>query len=178
MIAAIKQGNELAFQNVFLELNRKVFGYFLRKTNSTEDAQDLVQQTFLRLWKYRSSLNEHYSIEQQVFYISRTVFIDYLRKQNTSPSASTTTSQPGKVCYITEEFDVKRQINDTLNRMPEIRKKAFELNRIHGFSYSEIASFLSISVKSVDNHVNKAVRQLKKALMMQVLIISLSNLFF
>jgi RNA polymerase sigma factor (sigma-70 family) len=176
MTAAIKSGNELAFRQVFLQLRKKVYGYFLKKTNSPQDAEDLVQQTFLKLWQYRSSLNEHYSIEQQVFHISRTVFIDYLRKQNLKARAATAT--PAGICYINEEFDVKKQIYHVLDRMPAIRKKIFELNRIHGYTYSEIAAALSISLKSVDNHINKAARQLKKAFLLKLLLAFFSNLFF
>lgn len=176
MIAALKQGNELAFRQVFLQLRRKVYGYFLKKTNSGEDAQDLVQQTFLKLWQYRASLNASYTVEQQVFHISRTVFIDYLRKQNIK--ARETAALPARICYINEEFDVKKQVYQVLDRMPAMRKKIFEMNRFHGYSYSEIAAALSISVKSVDNQINKAVNQLKKALALKVFILFFSTLFF
>ena len=46
--------------------------------------------------------------------------------------------------------------------MPEIRKKVFHLNRIEGYSYQEISQQLSISVKSVDNNLSKALKQLRK----------------
>jgi len=176
MTAAIKQGNELAFRQVFLQLRKKVFGYFLKKTNSAQDAEDLVQQTFLKLWQYRASLNESFTIEQQVFHISRTVFIDYLRKENIKSRQAG--SHPAKVCYINEEFDTKKQVYQVLDRMPAMRKKIFELNRFYGYTYSEIAAALSISIKSVDNQINKAVNQLKKALALKVLIFFFSNLFF
>ena len=176
MTAAIKLGNELAFRQVFLQMRKKVFGYFLKKTNSAHDAEDLVQQTFLKLWQYRASLNEQYSIEQQVFHISRTVFIDYLRKENGKAKAAGDNSV--RVCYINEEFDVKKQVYLVLDRMPAMRKQIFELNRIHGYTYSEIAAALSISLKSVDNHINKAARQLKKAFVLKVFIVFFSNLFF
>jgi RNA polymerase sigma factor (sigma-70 family) len=176
MIAAIKLGNELAFRQVFLQLRKKVFGYFLKKTNSAEDAKDLVQQTFLKLWQYRASLDESLTIEHQVFHISRTVFIDYLRKQQVKPGPAA--GLGSNICYINEEFDVKKQVYQVLDRMPATRKKIFELNRFYGYTYSEIAAALSISIKSVDNQINKAVHQLKKALAGKALILLFSNLFF
>jgi RNA polymerase sigma-70 factor (ECF subfamily) len=54
--------------------------------------------------------------------------------------------------------------------MPEMRKKVFELNRLQGYSYREIAELLSISEKAVDNHLTKAVKQLKKILPLLVLL--------
>jgi RNA polymerase sigma-70 factor (ECF subfamily) len=176
MTAAIKLGNELAFRQVFLQLRKKVYGYFLKKTNTAQDAEDLVQQTFLKLWQYRTSLDESLTIEHQVFHISRTVFIDYLRKQQVKsrPAASL----PDNIYYLNEEFDVKKQVYQVLDRMPAQRKKIFELNRFEGYSYAEIAAALSISIKAVDNQINKAVHQLKKALALKALILFFSNLFF
>lgn len=176
MIAALKLGNELAFRQVFLQFRKKVYGYFLKKTNAAADAEDLVQQTFLKLWQYRASLDESLTIEHQLFHISRTVFIDYLRKQQVKSVHAY--SHPAKVCYINEEFDVKKQVYQVLDRMPAQRKKIFELNRFQGYSYSEIAAALSISIKSVDNQINKAVHQLKKEIALKTLILFFSNLFF
>jgi len=128
-----------------------------------------VQQTFLKLWQYRASLNESFTIEQQVFHISRTVFIDYLRKENIKSRQGG--SHPAKVCYINEEFDTKKQVYQVLDRMPAMRKKIFELNRIQGFSYQEIARILSISVKSVDNNLTKALRYLRKTMLFVALLL-------
>ena len=60
----------------------KVLSYFLKKTKSPEDAKDLVQTTYLKLWQYRASLSNDFLLDQHLFHIARTVFIDYLRKQN------------------------------------------------------------------------------------------------
>ncbi|RXK83640.1 RNA polymerase sigma factor [Filimonas effusa] len=163
MIVAIKNGDEFAFEQAFLQLRGRLYGYFFKKTHSEQDAFDLVQTTFLKLWKYRGSLNEHYSLEQHLFRISKTVFIDYLRKKQKSSQVVALRSAESS-CVTSEEFDLKSQVYKALDTMPEIRKKAFELHRFHGFTYSEISSCLSISVKSVDNHVTKAVRQLKKVI--------------
>ena len=172
MVAAIKQGNEFAYEQAFLLLRSKVYGYFLKKTQSAEDARDLVQITFLKLWQYRQSLNEDYSLEQHVFNISRTVFIDYLRRQQKVQTRTATGSE--QACFISEEFDLKKQVYQVLDNMPVMRKQVFELHRFQGFSYAEIASRLSITVKSVDNHVSKAASQLKKALVLGISLVIVS----
>ncbi len=82
MIDAIKHGDEHVFEQVYVLYRGKLFAYFLKKTNSEEDAKDLLQTTFSRLWQYRKSLCEDYVLEQHLFQIARTVFIDYLRKEN------------------------------------------------------------------------------------------------
>ncbi|KAA2239844.1 sigma-70 family RNA polymerase sigma factor [Chitinophaga agrisoli] len=175
MIGAIKKGDHFAYEQAFLLLRHRLYGFFLRKTQCQEDARDLVQLTFLKLWQYRHTLDEEFSIEQHIFSISRTVFIDYLRKQQTEIKRKSA-SQKEKVCYISEDFDIRQQVYTVLDAMPRMRKKVFELHRFHGLSYSEIAAHLSITVKSVDNHISKAMRLIKKMVIMIILL--LSPIFF
>jgi RNA polymerase sigma factor (sigma-70 family) len=175
MIAAIKRGDEIAFQRAYEEHRGKVYGYLLKKTRCPEDARDLLQTTFLKLWKYRESLSTDYLLEQHLFHISRTVFIDHLRKQNRAtkvqdlsenitPAASTHT-------YIPNDFDLRSRLGNALSSMPALRKKIFELNRLHGYSYQEIARELSISVKSVDNNLAKAIKYLRKTVLFSVILL-------
>ena len=57
MIEAIKRGDAFAYEQAFVQYRDKVYFYFLKKTRSSEDAKDLLQITFLKLWKYRNSLS-------------------------------------------------------------------------------------------------------------------------
>src|ERR1700759_3674557 len=82
MIEEIKEGNAAAFEHLYNLYKEKLLAYFLKKTNSVEAAKDLMQTTFFKLWQYRKSLSADYLPEQQLFYIARTVFIDYLRKES------------------------------------------------------------------------------------------------
>ncbi|MGI8950787.1 MAG: RNA polymerase sigma factor [Chitinophagaceae bacterium] len=165
MIEAIQQGNENAFEQAYVLHREKIYFYFLKKTKSCEDAKDLLQTTFLKLWRYRKSLSPDFLLEQHLFQIARTVFIDYLRKQNKhSELLNTLTKNPNNFSYtiITSEFDTAKNLHSALSSMPALRKKIFELIRLQGYSYKEVAALLSISLKSVDNNLTKALKQLRK----------------
>jgi len=169
MIDAIIQGDELAFARAYEVYRAKVYGYFLKKTRSREDARDLVQSAFMKLWKYRASLSAEYLLEQQLFHICRTVYIDHLRKQNRISKVidAQRRSLPDVPCTnISPDFDIRSRVGSALAGMPELRKKIFELNRVQGYSYREIAQHLSISVKSVDNNLTKAIRYLRKSVLL------------
>jgi len=167
MIDAIKQGDAFAFEQAYIQYRQKVFAYFLKKTSSQEDAKDLLQITFLKLWKYRSSLNKEYLLEQHLFHIARTVYIDHVRKENKAIKIKNIiSSTTAEACYTNTEFDVNTGLQTALSTMPELRKKVFQLNRLQGYSYREVAEMLSISVKAVDNNLTKALRQLRKAFML------------
>jgi RNA polymerase sigma factor (sigma-70 family) len=178
MIGAIKKGDHFAYEQVFLQLRSRLYGFFLRKTHCPEDARDLVQITFLKLWQYRHTLDEAFTIEQHLFSISRTVFIDYLRRQQTAEKWQQATVSEN-VCYIPDDFDLRKKLYAVLSTMPGMRRKVFELNRFYGLSYAEIASHLSITVKSVDNHVAKAMRVIKKTVFINpFLLMQLFSNFF
>ena len=166
MIDAIKRGDELAFREAYDLYRGKVYGYFLKKTRSPEDACDLLQSSFLKLWKYRKSLSPDYLFEQQLFHICRTVFIDHLRKQVRASKVFDSNVFPlpdsSQYTYVPIDFDLRSRLGAALSEMPELRKKVFEMNRLQGYSYHEIAEQLSISVKAVDNNLSKAIKFLRK----------------
>lgn len=163
LVNAIKQGNEAAFEQAFLHYRQKVYLYFFKKTGTEEDARDLLQNTFLRLWQYRRSMNEAYSLDQHLFNIARTVYIDHLRKRQllvykgilpegqAAPDAGAA-------------WDVDRRLQRILDKMPPARQQAFVLNRLYGHSYRDVAAAMSITIKAVENHVAKAVKELRKHL--------------
>lgn len=173
MIDAIKNGDSRAFEQAYVIYREKLFAYFLKKTDSREDAKDLLQTTFCKLWQYRKSLNEKYLPEQQLFYIARTVFIDYLRRENklhkikTSVKLKAGENQSAENVY---DFDVQAQLQNMLADMPDIRKKVFELHKIQGYSYKEIAVILAIPVKAVDNNLTKALKHLRNIELLFIII--------
>lgn len=117
------------------------------------------------MWKYRHSISPEYLLDQHLFHIARTVFIDHLRKQNRQYRLQEALERSHDVfspTYVYMEFDLRARLLSVLSTMPELRKKIFELNRVQGYSYKEIADQLSISVKAVDNNLAKALRQLRK----------------
>jgi|KBSMisStandDraft_5_1062788.scaffolds.fasta_scaffold373516_3 RNA polymerase sigma-70 factor (ECF subfamily) len=178
MIEAIKRGDAFAYEQAFVQYRDKVYFYFLKKTRSSEDAKDLLQITFLKLWKYRNSLSEDYLLEQHLFQIARTVFIDYLRRENKVVKVRKAVNErfeENNSVYTATEFDLQKHVHKALSSMPALRKKVFELNRLQGYSYKEIAEMLFISVKAVDNNLSKALRQLRKIFLLLVVI--LSNIF-
>lgn len=118
MIDAIRNGDEVAFAEVYEQHRAKVYGYLLKKTRSPEDARDLLQTVFLRLWKYRASLSTEFLLEQQLFTIARSVFIDHLRKASKiarmeEQSARQYAANPSHT-YTSTLFDLRAQMGNAL----------------------------------------------------------------
>ncbi|MBV9961046.1 MAG: sigma-70 family RNA polymerase sigma factor [Parafilimonas sp.] len=178
MIEAIKNGDVNAFEAAYIQYRGKLYAYFLKKTIAEEDAKDLLQITFSKLWQYRHSLSVDYLLEQHLFHIARTVFIDYLRKENKLQKVRTTaklhSSEKLSEEYMSE-FDLRTRLQTILSEMPLLRKRIFELHKLEGYSYKEIAEILSISVKSVDNNLAKALKYLRSS---ELLVLMLLLNFF
>lgn len=127
---------------------------------------DLLQTTFLKLWQYRHSLNEDYSLDQHLFNIAYTVFVDAFRKAQKGRRIEQTlqqeTTEAAPVNDPVEQKEIEYRLHALLERLPAERRKVFMLHRLEGFSYKEVASQLSISVKAVDNHISRTVKYLKE----------------
>ena len=142
MIDEIKEGNAAAFEQLYHLYKEKLLAYFLKKTNSIDAAKDLMQTTFFKLWQYRRSLSADYLPEQQLFYIARTVFIDYLRRESKQHKikagikARTDEKQAADYIY---SFDAEARLENVSSEMPQLRRKVFQLHRLEGYSYKEIA---------------------------------------
>ncbi len=165
---AIQQGDHAAFMKLYASWDARVYYYFLKKTGLTDSAQELTQVTFIKIWQYRSSLSPDYSFEVQLFNRARLVWIDHLRKlaneRKLYRSFKDHSERQPSAKDEASEFDLHHHLKIALESLPPMRKKVFELHRLQGYSYREIATHLSISVKTVDSHLAKAIRQLKNLL--------------
>lgn len=167
IIEALKEGDDLAFRWVFDEYHEKLYFFVVSKTGSAYLAEETVQLVFIKLWSYRNSLDETLPLSLQLFRIARTTLIDLLRKQNRSASLISELSihksaEQGNM--VEEEIDckeLKMRISRSLQLLPPVRKKVFEMHRLGDKTYNEIARELTISVKTVEMHISKAIKQLR-----------------
>jgi DNA-directed RNA polymerase specialized sigma24 family protein len=80
-IAALKEGDEFVFGEIFNEFHQKVYFYILGKTKSAYLAEEVTQLTFIKLWNNSFKLDESPPLSSQVFRIAKTTCIDLLRKE-------------------------------------------------------------------------------------------------
>jgi RNA polymerase sigma-70 factor (ECF subfamily) len=129
----------------------------------------VTQLTFIRLWEFRHTLSEDYSIETQLFTIARTTLFNYLRKitreaRTLDAAILYKTIAPDITQSSGQLLETIDQLNVAIESLPPVRKKVFLLSRLHGLSNKEIAGSLSISVKTVEYHISKAIHHLRSVL--------------
>ncbi len=174
MIAALKEGNTTVFKELFNDYHLKVYLYVLSKTNSQYIAEETTQITFIKLWDYRLQLNESQEVGKLLFHIARTTCIDLLRKDMVRDRLLKQEKLTGNdTLHISDTIEVKelqQRISHVVDNMPPVRKRVFELSRYEFKSYKEIAEMLSLSVKTVENHIALAIKHLKKSLILLILL--------
>jgi RNA polymerase sigma-70 factor (ECF subfamily) len=169
-ILQLKAGDAFFFEMVFIEYHSKVYFFVLNKTKSTFIAEETVQETFIKLWRYRYTLNENIPLSTQIFHIARSVLIDILRKDANHKKMVLNLKRSTPVFAINDLAkkidlnDLDKQVRVAVSNMPAARKKVFEMSRFRGMSHQEIAKELSLSVKTVENHISRALKQLRKSL--------------
>lgn len=173
-ITALKEGDTSVFSEIFNEYHRKVYLYVLSKTNSEYIAEETTQITFIKLWDYRQQLDESQPVSKLIFHIARTTCIDLFRKDAVRDRAlKQEKPRENAASNISESVEVKelqQRIKHVVHNMPPVRRRVFELSRYEFKSYKEIADLLSLSVKTVENHMALAIKHLRKTLTLLVLL--------
>jgi RNA polymerase sigma-70 factor (family 1) len=167
-IKELKDGDESCFRKVFDQYHQKLYLFILYKTKSEYIAEEVVQMAFTKLWQCRQTLQEEYTISTQLFRMATTILIDFLRKYNTKEAVTAGLDMVNieKGVDSTNEkmsgAELQKRISKAVNDLPPVRKQVFEMSREQGMTYREIAETLSVSSKTVEAHIYKALKQIKK----------------
>jgi RNA polymerase sigma-19 factor, ECF subfamily len=167
-VKELKDGDAFYFKKVFDQYHQKLYFFILYKTKSDYIAEEVVQMAFTKLWQCRQTLQEEYTISTQLYRMATTILIDFLRKYNNKDALTARLDVIGieKGVDSTNEkmsgAELQKRISEAVNDMPPVRKQVFEMSREQGMSYREIAATLSVSSKTVETHIYKALKQIKK----------------
>ena len=166
-VKLIKEGNRLVYSKVFEEYHLKLYQYIYRYTQSAWYAEETVQLTFVKLWEKRETLSEQHDISTQLFRIAKSTLIDLLRKESlrcTQELSDTFISSPG-----TEETIIyKEQLQNVLSAIEELpsqSRQVFKLSRLGDLSHKDISQQLSISPKTIEGHISRALKRIRKSIL-------------
>jgi len=166
-ITELKNNNIDFFRMVYQDYHTKLYQFVYNRTQSAYLAQEIVQITFIKLWETRAKLSNELTIDIQLFRIARTTLIDELRKETVKLKYNEIISSVHDEHYEDNQVadrDTLQHVYNAIETLPTIRKKVFKLSRVSGFSYKQIADILSISPKTVENHISKAIKQLRNSM--------------
>lgn len=165
----ISQGDKKAYEQVFTTYYQPLCNYACSMLKDIDEAEEVVQNTFFNIWNKREVLQISTSIKS---YVYRAVHNDCLNKIKhgkvravyAEDYKSTMTGGYSDSAQLLHAKELGKQINEAITSLPEQCGIVFKLSRFENLKYSEIAEQLNISVKTVENHMGKALKMLRQQL--------------
>lgn len=172
LLHRLAEGNQEAFRRIFMHYYPKIRGFILGLLKSEEDAEDLAQEIFAKLWSKRESFAEVRNLGVYLFVLSRNTAYNYIESRQVSINRMKE--------YDFEEADNSSPLEDLVAKdlnllvdmvvegMPPQRKLIYKLSRVAGLSNSEIAEKLQLTKKTVENHLNLALKELRNSILLML----------
>ena len=164
----MRQGDEEAFDAIFRAYYAALVGLAESVLRQRAVAEEVAQDVMLELWRRRETLAVEESLRAYLFQATRNRALNHLRhrkvEQRGEPHARGESATPAvaDAHLVEEEIDVA--VRRAVAELPDRCREVFELSRVHGLTYAEIARALDISVKTVEAQMGKALRTLRERL--------------
>lgn len=169
LVERIKSGSEDAFAILYGQYHQELCNYITAISGDLYASEDIVQQTFIKLWSNREKLNvAEDKLKQYLFKISYNLFIDTKRKQKKENKFLEKLKHRAYLELLetdTALFEERlRKVEAEIENLPDQCKLVFILSKKEGLKYKEISERLHISIKTVEVHMAKALKRLRAQL--------------
>lgn len=165
-LEALSDGNEKAFDVLFIEYYPKVLSFVSRFCSDEFEAEDIVQRLFMDLWVKRKRLSCISNLDNYLFVSARNASLKYIRESLLYKDIEITDVVPdnlsGEVLLCYEELE--QILMHEISKMPEQRRRIFLMSRMEGLTNSEIAEKLHISKRTVESHISLALTYLREVM--------------
>ncbi len=169
LVIRIRNDSKDAFKLLYNRYNKKLYYFSLRYLGNNEEAEELVQSVFIKIWEHRKSLNENMSVKNYIYRSAVNYIYNFLKKKAIRSKFIESELQKGEIqSDSTNEkvlfHDLERSINLIVEKLPLQQQKIFQLSRFEGLSHEEIAKHLDLSVRTVENQIYRALKIVKSKL--------------
>ena len=170
LLTKVKNSDKTAFQQLFSDFHDTLFRFVAYRVQDSDLAEDITQETFLRVWKNRKSLIPEKSFFSLIARISTNLCYDHFRHIEVRNRHEDQIPQFGKSHFDDPEAvnqaemlqeEIQRVVNE---KLPDKCRAIFILSRIENRSNPEIAEILDLSTRTVENQIYRALKILKKHL--------------
>ncbi len=155
---------EHTFEKLFLSHSKTIFNYIYYKCGNEEKANDIVQESFVKLWENCAKVTVD-KARAFLYKVSNNLFLNDVKAQKVAlkyaddHSETSTNISPE---FVLREKEFQQKLENAIANLTEAQRTAFLLNRIDGKKYKEIAEILNISVKAVEKRIHGALVSLRE----------------
>jgi len=163
----IRIGDEQALELLFRKYYTRLCSYANKYFNDPEEAREVVQEVFIKIWEKKEEINPEESLSSYLFRITFNNSIHRLRHKK----VATKYAEIYKLVYVDNTeisphdsliaTELTYNISVAVRKIPPKCRQVFNLSRVDGLKYTEIADTLKISVKTVEAQMSKALNILR-----------------
>jgi len=164
LLSDLHKGSHKAFESVFIAYFNKVKFFIKKLIRLEEEAEELTQDLFVRLWTNREAIDPLKPIDALLYTMAKNAAFNYLKHQTIhnqyieNYELCDTPSNPEEIIYAHE---INLLIDMAVSQMPEQRRRIYEMSRKRGLTNEDIARQLQITKKTVENQLSLALKELR-----------------
>ena len=169
IIKRIGQGDKAQFESLFRSSYASLVSYAKTLIKDHDSAEEIVQDLFFRLWHDRDKIKIESSLNGYLFRSVHNRCLHWIEhkkvmERHVNEMGYMQTESPEIATDTLIHKDLQAKVAEILERLPERCGKIFLMNRFEGLKYAEIAKKLSVSVKTVEANMGRALKEFRKAL--------------
>jgi len=165
LVQQIQSGHEAAFNELMRRYKLPVVNFVYRLLGSVEDAQDVAQEIFVRVYRNVDTVRPETKFSTWLFALARHAAIDHWRRRQRHPAEPLESVPPlvGRSDTVEDVAarEVSHEIAAAVEKLPEDQRVALILAEYHGLSYAEVAEILRCTEKSVEARLYRAKQTLR-----------------
>jgi RNA polymerase sigma-70 factor, ECF subfamily len=167
LLAGLRRGDDSAFAGIFHAYYAALVGAAARLVDDPAAAEDVVQEVMLELWRRRGAIPGDLRLRAYLFQSTRNRALNQIRhlrvvRRGEPHAPRPSAAPPTESGSVTAELDAA--LRRAVREMPTEVRETFQMSRVDGLTYPEIARALEISVKTVEARMGRALRLLRERL--------------
>jgi RNA polymerase sigma-70 factor (ECF subfamily) len=169
LLNTLRAGDITAFEMIFKTYYQPLCNYAYSFVQDRDEAEEIVQSTFLSVWEKRADLAIHTGVKPYLYAMVRNAALNVIKhekikQQHASVEVAVAEKSVESVTHTVMASELEDRIYKALNKLPEQCRLVFKLSRFEELKYAEIAEQLNISVKTVENQMGKALKIMREQL--------------
>lgn len=170
LLIKLSHGDEEAFNVLYDIYSRPLYYRMLRMVKNADVADELLQELFIKLWDKRATLDTEKSFQSYLYTVAQNRVYNYFRKVASDHSLFQSLIQNTATHYLDgqelmENKETAELLQKAIEQLSPQRKQVFQLCKLEGKSYKEVAEIMEISIATVNSHMTKSLQSIKEYLM-------------
>lgn len=163
----LQASDRVAYEQVFRAMHDPLLRYAVQLARSKAVARDIVHDVFVKLWHVRQTLDPDQSLKAFLYRMVRNLAYNYHRDRRNRASKQDSIRDTLSDAFARPDAHIDTQhledrLRGWIDELPDRQREALVLSRFEGLSHQEIASVMQVSPRTVNNHVVKAMKQLRR----------------